>query len=71
MLEQVLLAPEVVVKDDLLLQVVNHFVADFVGLVDSLRDCAVSSLELVNCCHLVSQVLLGEDILVLLRVLHQ
>jgi len=61
----------VVVNDDLLLQVVDHFVANLVCLVDTVRDSAVSCLKLVHCGHLIGQVLLREDVLVLLGVLHE
>lgn len=60
-----------VVNYDLLLQVVDHFIANFVCLVDTVRDRAVSCLKLVNCRHLVGQILLREDEPVLCGVLHQ
>ena len=37
--EDVLLASEMVVEDDLPLQVTEHLVADLVSFVDPLRDC--------------------------------
>ena len=71
LLKNVLLAPEVVVEDDLLLEVVQHLVADFVRLVDPLVDRSVPRGELIEGDDLLLQVIRGEDELVLLWVFHQ
>ena len=52
LLKQILLTPEVVVQNDLLLEVVHHLVADLVGFIDSLGDRSMSGGELVQGLHL-------------------
>ena len=55
-----------VVKDDLLLQVVTHLRAYSVRLVDPLRDRAVAIFELVEGVHLLFKVVVFEDELIFL-----
>ena len=71
LLEDVLLAAEVMVEDGLLLEVVEHLVADLVRLTDPLVYRPVPRRELVERRDLVLQVARLKDELVLLRVLHQ
>ena len=54
LLKYVLLSSEVVVKYDLLLQVVDHFIANFVSLLDTCRDSRMSCLEIIQCILLCS-----------------
>ena len=54
--EDVLLASEMVVEDDLPLQVTEHLVADLVSFVDPLRDCLVPHLEVPDLVLLTSQI---------------
>ena len=52
LLKYILFAPEVMVKNDLLLQVIRHLVSNLVGLINALRDRLVPRLKLVECSYL-------------------
>ena len=56
LLKYILFAPEVMVKNDLLLQVIRHLVSNLVGLINALRDRLVPRLKLVECSYLSLQV---------------
>jgi len=71
LLEQFLLTSEVVVKNDLLLQVVKHLVADLVRVFDALGDGRVSHLEAADLLLLHHQVLGREHITVLFGAIEQ
>lgn len=70
LLELSLLAPQVVVDDDLLLQVVQRQVAHAVSLLDLVREGLVARLELVQDVRIHVQVILAKDKLSRRRVLH-
>ena len=68
LLKEVLLASEVEVQYDLLLQVLGQLHAESEGLFDSLTNHGVPKLELGQSVRLLLEVLLGKDILVLCGV---
>ena len=69
-LELILLAPEVEVEDDLLLQILDHLVTDLVCLLNPLRDGGVASLEVIKSCHLALQIVLVKYVLVRVWTVH-
>ena len=59
--EEGLLAPEVIVKDDLLLEVVKHHVADAVRVLDLIGKSLVSSLEVIQNVGVQVQICFAEN----------